>query len=395
MKREAGFTLVELLTAIAVMAVILAATVGALTSAVQTTQAVTMMADTQENLRAGMNYMIRDLIQAGEGIPQNGLTIPNSGGGTPTSNVNTPGPGATTFSTTWTSLPAVMPGFQTGPTTTTSGVATDTVTILYADSTLVNNNGTTVSWLNKYPINSTTNCPAGSITTVGTTTTVIFDPTCVNINTGNTAIHVGDLIMLQNNNTTTVDMSTAATNTSTTDSNGHVALLYVSSTNLAANQIQFLTGDPFNLNNSGQPVGTIAGIQSSTSPIAYGNPVTATRIWMVTYYINNANPQIPMLMRQVNMNAPQAVGEVIENLQVFYDILNPGASPPALLANGAGSTQWESIPAGDNPYIRDAYIILSARSDSLLMLSKQTQYFRNNLSTVVSMRGLDFYNKFQ
>lgn len=394
MKREAGFTLVELLTAIAVMAVILAATVGALTSAVQTTQAVTMMADTQENLRAGMNYMIRDLIQAGEGIPQNGLTIPNSGGGSPTSSVNSPGPGATTFPTTWSSLPAVMPGFETGPITTTSGLATDTVTILYADSTLVSYNGATENWLNKYPINSAS-CPAGSITTVGTTTTVIFDPNCININNGNTSIHVGDLIILQNNNTTTVDMSTTATNTSTTDSNGHDALLYVSNVNLAANEIQFETGDPFNLNNSGQTVGTIAGIQSSTSPIAYGNPVTATRIWMVTYYINNANPQIPMLMRQVNMNAPQAVGEVIENLQVYYDILNPGASPPALLANGAGSTQWESIPAGDNPYIRDAYIILSARSDSLLMLSKQTQYFRNNLSTVVSMRGLDFYNKFQ
>jgi hypothetical protein len=284
----------------------------------------------------------------------------------------------------------VIPGFELGPTTTTSGLPTDTVTILYADSTLVNYSGANMNWLNKSPINSAS-CPAGSITTTGTTTKVTFDPTCVNINTGNTAIHVGDLIMLQNNNTTTADMSTTATNTSTTDSNGHDALLYVSSVNLAANSISFLAGDPFGLNSSGQPVGTITGIQSAAN--TYGNPVTATRIWMITYFISNANPQQPMLMRQVNLNAPEAVGESIENLQLFYDILNPGSSPPALLASGAGSTQWESIPAGDNTYIRDTYIVLCARSDSTLF--QNSQYFRDNLSTMVSMRGLDFYNEFQ
>ena len=391
MRRQAGFTLVEALTALAVMSIILAATLGALTSAMKTTQGVTEMADTQENLRAGMNYMIRDLIQTGEGIPQNGITIPNSGGASPTSNVYSPGPVTSSkFNSSWTALPAVIPGFELGPTTTTSGLATDTVTILYADSTLVNNNGTTTNWLNKYPINSST-CPNGSITTTGTTTTVKFDPNCVNINTGNTAIHVGDLIMLQNNNTTTVDMSTTATNTSTTDSNGHLALMYVSSTNLAANTITFLAGDPFGLNSSGQPVGTITGIQSATN--TYGNPVTATRIWMITYFISNADPQQPMLMRQVNLNTPEAVGESIENMQLFYDILNPGSNPPALLASGAGSTQWESIPAGDNAYIRDTYIVLSARSDATLF--QTGQYFRDNLSTMVSMRGLDFYNEFQ
>lgn len=391
MKRQAGFTMVEVLTSIVVMSIILAATLSTLTSAMKTTQGVTEMADTQENLRAGMNYMTRDLIQAGEGIPQNGITIPNSGGATPSSSVYSPGPTVNSkFNTTWTTLPAVIPGYELGPTTSTSGVPTDTVTILYADSTLVNNNGTTTNWLNKYPINSAS-CPAGSITTVGTTTTVTFDPSCVNINTGNTAIHVGDLIMLQNNNTTTVDMSTTATNTSTTDSNGHIALLYVSSVNLAANSISFLAADPFGLNSSGQPVGTITGIQSAAN--TYGNPVTATRIWMITYFISNANPQQPMLMRQVNLNTAEPVGESVENLQVFYDILNPGSSPPALLASGTGSTQWENPPAGDNPYIRDSYIVLCARSDATLF--QTGQYFRDNLSTMVSMRGLDFYNEFQ
>ena len=44
------------------------------------------------------------------------------------------------------------------------------------------------------------------------------------------------------------------------------------------------------------------------------------------------------------------------------------------------------------PYIRDAYIILYARSDSKFSLSND--FVRNNLETVVSIRGMDFYNEF-
>ena len=65
------------------MLVILAATMGTLTDAIHATEGVTLMADTQENLRAGMNYIVRDLVQAGEGLPQTGITIPNTGGVTP------------------------------------------------------------------------------------------------------------------------------------------------------------------------------------------------------------------------------------------------------------------------------------------------------------------------
>jgi prepilin-type N-terminal cleavage/methylation domain-containing protein len=384
MKREAGFTLVEILVAVSLMLIVMAATLQTLTTAINTTQGITMMADTQENLRAGMNYISRDLIQAGEGVPQNGITIPNNG---TTSALNRPGPNTTTFPTAWTTLPAVIPGYQLGPTTTTSGVATDTVTIIYADSTLVNNvTATSTNWLNKYPINSSS-CPNGSIVTAGTTTTVKFDTNCVNISTGNTALHVGDLIMLQNNNTLTNDMSATATNQDATDSNGHNALLYVSAVNLASNQIQFIAGDPFGLNNSGLSTGTITAIQSATN--TYGNPVTATRLWMITYYVDNTNPLQPQLMRQVNFNTAQPVGEVIENLQFFYDILNPGSNPPALLT----PTEQENPVAANLPYIRDSYILLCARSDATF--ANTGKYIRNNLTSAVSMRGLDYYNTFQ
>jgi hypothetical protein len=94
-------------------------------------------------------------------------------------------------------------------------------------------------------------------------------------------------------------------------------------------------------------------------------------------------------MRQVNFNTAQPVGEVIENLQFFYDILNPGSNPPALLT----PTEQENPVAANLPYIRDSYILLCARSDATF--ANTGKYIRNNLTSAVSMRGLDYYNTFQ
>jgi prepilin-type N-terminal cleavage/methylation domain-containing protein len=376
-KRAAGFTLLEVLVATTLMLVILAATLGTLTDAIHATEGVTLMADTQENLRAGMNYIQRDLVQAGEGLPQSGITIPNTSG---VSAVNRPGPsGIGTFPHTWTVLPDISPGNRLGLTTTASGVATDMITVIYADNTLLDSNG---HWLNEYPINTPgggTNCsgatptPNGTITTSGSTTTITFDSTCVSINTGNTALAVGDLIMLQANG-------------------GGMALLSVSSVNLASNQIVFNSAtDPFALNSSGQSAGTIAQIQSPAGSGTY-TTTTATRVWMITYYLANStasagNPAVPMLMRQVNMRAAQPVGEVIENMQFYYDVLTAGSSPPSVTPEVANPT------ATQLPYVRDAYVLLFARSEHTYSLSQQ--YFRNNLETVVNIRSLNFYNEFR
>ena len=394
MKREHGFSLIEVMVATTIVLVIMAATLGTLTSALQATQAITLMADTQENLRAGMNYMVRDILQTGEGIPQGGITIPNTAGA---SAVNRPGPGTPavsfgTFNNTWTALPAITSGFQLGPITTTSGVGTDMVTILYADTTLQDVNG---HWLNEFPIQlpntGTPGCaaanatpePQGNITQAGTTTTVTFDPSCVVINTGTTGINPGDLILLQNNNAIG-DGSITGTDTATADSSGHMALLAVSAVNPAGDTLTFSANDPFNVNASGAATGTVNQLKNAQGNF---NVTTATRIWMVTYFIDNTNPQRPLLMRQVNLNQPQAVGEVIENMQIFYDILNAGSSPVTVTAAQEAPTDAQL------PEIRDAYIILYARSEKTF--NNTNQYIRNNLETVVSIRGLDFYNEFQ
>jgi len=403
MKRQSGFTLLETLVATTIMLVTVGAVMGALTDATHATEAVSLMADTQENLRAGLNYMAADLKQAGNGIPQAGISIPNTGGASPTSAVVRPGPytsPATSFGnfpTTWTVLPAITNGYQMGPTTTTSGVPTDMVTVLYADTSLVDANG---HWLNEFPItgsSGTAGCasgnanpnPQGSITSTGSGTSAVykitFDSSCMIINNGNTGLQPGDLIMLQNNNTTGSASMTASDADVDNTTAGNNCIMTVTNVNQAGNYVTFSPMDAFGLNSSGKGYGTIANIQSPAGSGTY--PVTtATRVWMITYYIDNSNPSRPQLMRQVNLNTPKAVGDEMEHMQIFYDVLNAGSSPVTVTA------EVENPTLAQLPYIRDAYILLYARSDDPYSVTHA--YVRNNLETVVSIRGLDFYNEF-
>src|SRR5262249_23191770 len=114
MKRQAGFSLTEVLIATALMVVIMGTTLRALSDATHANEAVTLMADSQENLRAALNYMTKDLIEAGEGLPQGGIPIPNSAtllNPNPpiASAVNRPGPvgGPATFPPSFLTLPAI------------------------------------------------------------------------------------------------------------------------------------------------------------------------------------------------------------------------------------------------------------------------------------------------
>jgi prepilin-type N-terminal cleavage/methylation domain-containing protein len=375
MKRQKGFSLIEVLIATAVMVGIVGATVGALTDATKATQAVVMMADTQENLRAGLNYITRDLTEAGDGIPQGGITMPTTG-------VVWPGTGGNfaTGSTKWSVLPAISPGYQLGPVTSTSNVKTDVLTVAYGDTTLQDSNFTPPHWLNEFPVNLASSCPSGAFTNSGSspniTTTVTFDAThCVHINTGNTGLQVGDLILLQNNASTCSGGNSVVASGScdTNATGGSMVLRTITAVNNGTNTVTFAPGDAFGLNGRATlPAGTW----------------TATRVWMITYYIDNSNSLRPQLMREVNLKGPVAVGDVIENLQVFYDLLDPNANPPAIL-----TPQEQENPAVANlPYIRDAYVFLAARSST--SYGTTGKYFRNNLETVVSIRGLAFYNEY-
>lgn len=377
MKREHGFSLVELMVTLAILVIIVGTTLVSLTQAIQATQTVTQMADTQENLRAGLNYMVRDLAQAGESIPQGGIALPNTGG---VVNVNKPSPPtfAYKFPVASTVLQAITPGFGQGlptatPSPTVSGVTlfgpnnTDMVTMIYADNSLIDNTiPATPHTLNEFPINLAASggnpgC-AGTISATGGQVT--FDPACVNVSIGNTGLHAGDLIMFQNPNGVALQCVTA----------------------VAGEVVSFGAGDPFKLNQTALPSSTLPVTASPAGSGAYP-PTTATRIWMITYYIDsNSNPERPVLMRQVNFNPAIAVAEVIENMNVTYDIVDAQATVPAVNA--------QQITLPDTPaQIRKVNLLLAARSE--VPSSQSNKYFRNNLQTEVSIQSLSFFSLYQ
>ncbi|HUA00151.1 MAG TPA: prepilin-type N-terminal cleavage/methylation domain-containing protein [Candidatus Aquilonibacter sp.] len=350
MKRAKGFSLIELMVALAILLIVVAATLGTLRDAMHTSEAITKMADVQDNLRSGLNLMARDIVQAGSGIPIGGILIPYSGAGSPA--INRPGPAGLAFPVQST-LTAITPGYTNGP--VSLGNATDVITVIYADNTL--------PWGSMAPINNPANpACAGLIAGDGSTITVdTTDAGCTlsTAITGNVKLQPGDLVML-------------------TSAQGGNIIQQV--TNVIGNVVYFSSGDAFGFNGAVATSGTIQQLKvGGVYP-----PISMTRIWMITYFLNTANPQVPMLVRQVNFNAPQEVGQVMENLQISYDLINWTVAP------GIDERQ---IVAPDSPsQIRKVNIYLAARSE--YPYSVTNQYFRTNLVTQISMRSLAFQNRY-
>jgi prepilin-type N-terminal cleavage/methylation domain-containing protein len=386
-KKIAGFTLIELMIAMAVTLILLYVAVLAFRDASQSNQVVAQGSDMSENLRAGLNMIQLDLQQAGTGIPTGGISIPYTPPCDTTPRINRPKlngtstfpyPGAACES----SIPAVEPGSQMGPYITapdaTTGTAanpnsiTDEITMLYADNT---------AGLDAVPINqpasagppAVAGCPAGSLKLTGTTLTATFDINCVNISSttkGNlVTINPGDLIMFSNNTNAT-------------------ALLTV--TGVAGQVLTFAAGDAFNLNGRNDSGGTIKQLETSSTcgGAATCFPTTlATRIWMITYYLDNiTSPPYTRLIRQVNMNPPTPVGETLENLQFTYNYVD-GVNNPS---------DQPSVPAGNSEAnIRSVNVYLGARSSQSVRQGNTTIYARSNLMTQVSLRSLAYVNRYK
>jgi prepilin-type N-terminal cleavage/methylation domain-containing protein len=361
MQREKGFSLIEVMIATAVMLIIMAATLSMLTDAIHANEAVTAMADMQDNLRASMNMMVRDLVQAGSGIPIGGVSIPftnpaNNPTGAPVPPaINRPSPPAAAYTFPVASaITAINPGYQLGP--NLLGNLTDMITVIYLDDQL--------PWSSMAPINNpaTPKCN-GTITANGLTIT--FDTAtagCAQLAAGNVSLSAGDLLMLSNNQGGNIIQSVS---------------------NVAGSVVTFAPGDAFGFNGVAAASGTIAQMQ--TAPGVFP-PTSATRIWFITYYLDSVTvPGRPQLVRVVNFNAPSVVGQVMEGMQLSYDVVNAVATAPP---NNA-----RQIVAPDSPnQIRKVNLYLMARSENPYSVTKQ--YFRANLLTQVGMRGLSFTNRY-
>ncbi len=373
MKKQSGFTLIELMVALGITLVALAATMLAFKDATNTNQSVTLKSDLSDNLRAGMNLLEQDMIQAGTGIPTAGIPIPYTPGpanclGSGGAPINRPNlTGGLTFPVCNVSLNAVEPGWELGAPLvspdSTAGVNTDLITMLYVDNTLALN----ARMINEPALGANPGCPAGSITNNGQIVT--FDPTCMLFSATGVQINPGDLIMFSNGQGNAIQEVTS----------------------VAGQTLHFAGGDGLNLNARTDPQGTMKQIENTNIvggvPVPNGTfpPTTATRIWMVSYYLDNITaPPNTRLIRRLNWNPGVPVAETIENLQFKYNFVDGVTNPSG----------QSTIPAGESESeIRSVDVTLGARSTNAW--GQNHTFLRTNFTTQVSLRSMAYVNRYQ
>jgi len=75
-----GFSLVELIVAMALGLIVLAATTQLFKSGMDATILVTQSSEMQQGARATLNLIAKDVSMAGSGLPSGGLPLPNGAG---------------------------------------------------------------------------------------------------------------------------------------------------------------------------------------------------------------------------------------------------------------------------------------------------------------------------
>jgi Tfp pilus assembly protein PilW len=345
-RQDAGFSLIEVLTATTITLFVLALTSQAFLTGLNANNAVELLTGTNQNLQAAATYLAQDLTKAGQDIPQGGITMPN---GTGSVAIVRPIGTASTFPTP--TLFAVMTGDALGPlvqdtTSNPSTTRSDVITVLYSDRTLP-----------ELPLDSVT------VTSTSSTAVVHYTPTDpsnpgVQINsTPQNTVNQFDLFMFTNANGSVVQEVTSTTGQS----------------------VVFGNSDVLKFNQPGLPAGQ-GGIRTLVPSGTYP-PATMRRLIMATYYIDRSAPLQPLLMRRVGGGTATPVAVGIENLQLFYETF----------VSGATTFTRASTPADPNT-IRKIDLFVSARSEDK---AKQTNdYLRNNTVTQITVRSLSLYDTY-
>jgi hypothetical protein len=139
----------------------------------------------------------------------------------------------------------------------------------------------------------------------------------------------------------------------------------------------FIDNDAMNVNQPNAASGNLNSIKAG------GNSITsATRINVVTYYIDNSNASHPKLMRAANATPPQVIVEDLENLQFTFDLYD--------FTNNTESSNQTTT--GSPNQIRAVNISIGGRSAA--MMPRTRHYYRFSIVSKVNVRNNTFRNRY-
>jgi prepilin-type N-terminal cleavage/methylation domain-containing protein len=373
--RIQGFTLLELMVAMALGLLVMGALASLFKIGMNSTILVEQRAEAQQEMRAGMDLMVKDLSLAGAGLPTGGLQLPTGTGNNGLSKFGCDQTGTChivnhTYPANGTStnyMYGIIPGFSNGVEAGASIKAApsppavnDSVTVVYADY--------------NFPLSQyNAQFPNVNGTSINLTASGTPYPPLINSAGG---IQQGDIIMVTGGGITAI---------------GEVTNLSASGTGGSANAagvLDFANGDPLNLNQTGAQLGNLAQVAAATG--VNTNVTSVTRLYVVTYYLTTSTaayagaPQSVRLMRQVNGLTPVPVADDIISLQFAFDTYNS--------TNGAlDANQANPIGAGESPNnIQKINLVMMGQSITNWGNKSQNLY----LATDISARNMSFRNSY-
>jgi len=374
LKTQRGFSLLELLVASSIGLTVVLLMTSLFKTGMDATMKVTQRAETQQNMRAAIELMTKDISLAGAGLPSGGLqlgtaglskfacnqagtcyitggTYPNSGGGSPNY------------------MYAIEPGFGVGvqngaviPAAT--GQTNSSITTIYCDYNFPLTNFT-------FTLTSATSATV-SVVSAGVTPNNILAPG---------GLQVGDLLLFN---------VSVPGNGNPGNDNGNslvqTAAVVAEITGIPNNTtIDFAAGDALNMNFS---AGSNNLASVATAAAAAGAKMSIWRLEAVSYFLQvppaGGTVQLPRLMRQVNGLNAVPVADGIINLQFTYDVID---SVNAIVV----ANQQNPIGAGESPsLIQKVNIWIMGSSPTTDGNRSQNMY----LATSVSTRDMSFCNSY-
>jgi len=359
----AGYSLIELIVSMGLLTVIMGATLGGLSSIMKGNEIVMAVATMNNAVRAGLDLIVRDLLQVGSGLPaSHAVSIPN---GDDSERVRIPGPVGTAFTTAVSdvTLPAVIPLAGQGP--TIDGVATDVLSVLMADNAFLN---------------------IGLTALTNSSVTVAAGPT---LDSGPDRVTAGQLMLI----------SKGSVNT----------LVQVTDVDIPNRILTFAVGDSLNLNQTEAEAGTLTALNAeepanATEPVNAALATNISRIRMITYYIDTATvPDHPRLVRRINNGdaevfdntAGTAVASDVVNLQFAFDISNGTGNPGNVAMTDTDMTTGGacSPAACGRTQIRKVNVLLTSRAPD--QIAARTNNISNTLQSQVSLRSMAFVDRYR